>query len=89
MQLKDELRSGLDKVGQCILPAQGASGLKSNGAGVSECRTIREPLSARGRLEARATLNCIVPANGPSNKQPPRRVGARGLQKTSGIALVL
>ncbi len=62
MQLTAEPRSGLGKVGQCILPAHVAAGLKSNRAGRSWLRKIHERRAARGRLEARPTLDCIVPA---------------------------
>ena len=55
-------RRGCFQVGQCILPAQDAPGMEPKSAGVSGPRSVRKPRSAPGRLEARPTLNRIVPA---------------------------
>ncbi len=75
MQLKDEPRSGLGKVGQCILPARGAAGLKSIGEGGSGCRAIRGSLSARGRLEACPTLYRMSPSLAARQGTPDQETG--------------
>ena len=56
-------RSGCSKVGQRILPAQDGFAMEPDDAGVSGRPLTRKPTSARGRLEARPTFNCIGPAD--------------------------
>ena len=71
-------RRGCCKVGQCILPAQDAPGMEPKSAGVSGPRSVRKPRSAPGRLEARPTLDCIVPAQHRSESDSPTPVSRAG-----------
>ncbi len=59
-------------VGRAVLCPPIVPDLEPNGAGGSACWKPRDHLSARGRLEARPTFDCIVPL---SRRTPPRVAG--------------